>query len=287
MESNHSKSEIWLKIIVFTVAFVIFVGLFELFGYYVAGANPLDITIVTTIKQEVIIYFFGLLAGLSIVFMFMRFVDNEALSHLGLSLENRMKDIGLGIAAGLVIMGIGFLALLLLNQITFENIAFNAEKLALSIILFMIVAVLEEIVCRGYILRNLLKIHRGEIALIISSVIFALMHAFNPHMGWISYINLFLSGIVLGLPYILTKNLWFSIALHFSWNFFQALFGFSVSGKSSFSLVNIGRTENNLINGGDFGFEGSIFCVIALLLLIGYMNFQAKSQNNITQKDLT
>src|SRR5690606_17820912 len=284
MASKSSKSEIWLNIILFLLAFLIFVGLFELLGSYIAGANPLDETIVTTIKQDVIICFFGLTASLSIVFIFMRYVDKESISLLGLSYDNRIKDIGRGLIVGLVIMGIGFLVLLLLSQITVENIEFNAEKLVLSIILFVIVAVIEEVVCRGYILRNLLKIHHGATALVISSAIFALLHAFNPHMGWISYITPLLAGIVLGLPYMLTKNLWFSIASHFSWNFFQALSGFSVSGQSSFSLVHSGRTENTLINGGDFGFEGSIFCVLAQLIFIGYMSYQAKRPNKILVK---
>nr|WP_235817831.1 CPBP family intramembrane glutamic endopeptidase [Formosa haliotis] len=92
-------------------------------------------------------------------------------------------------------------------------------------------------------------------------------------MDWFSFLNLFLAGILLGITYTYTKNLWFPIALHFSWNLFQTLFGFNVSGQDFYSLIEFKITDNNMINGGDFGFEGSIFSVIAQVLAIGAIWF--------------
>jgi len=71
------------------------------------------------------------------------------------------------------------------------------------------------------------------------------------------------------LPYIYTKNLWFSIALHLSWNLFQALFGFNVSGHENYSLIEFEMTNQpNLLNGGPFGFEGSYLAIIAQVMTI-------------------
>ena len=77
---------------------------------------------------------------------------------------------------------------------------------------------------------------------------------------------MFLAGILLGLSYIYTKNLWFPIAFHFSWNLFQTIFGFNVSGQNTYSLIEFEITENTILNGGDFGFEGSIFATIFMIL---------------------
>ena len=60
---------------------------------------------------------------------------------------------------------------------------------------------------------------------------------------------LFLAGVLLGVSYVYTKNLWFPVALHFSWNFFEALFGFNVSGQDFYSLIDFNITEKNLLNG--------------------------------------
>jgi hypothetical protein len=105
-------------------------------------------------------------------------------------------------------------------------------------------------------------------ALFLSSVLFSLMHGANPNMDWFSFLNLFLAGILLGVSYIYTKNLWFPIALHFSWNFFQTLFGFNVSGQDFYSLIEFRISEKNILNGGNFGFEGSILSIIVQVILI-------------------
>ena len=67
-------------------------------------------------------------------------------------------------------------------------------------------------------------------------------------MDGFSAMSLFLAGILLGITYIYTKNLWFPVALHLSWNLFQTLFGFNVSGKDFYSLIEFKIQENNLLN---------------------------------------
>ena len=78
--------------------------------------------------------------------------------------------------------------------------------------------------------------------------------------------NIFLAGFFLGASYIFTKNLWFPIALHFSWNFFQSMFGFKVSGLDSYSIIEFTIPENNMLNGGEFGFESSLLSIIILII---------------------
>jgi hypothetical protein len=94
------------------------------------------------------------------------------------------------------------------------------------------------------------------------------MHSANPNRSWVGMINLFLAGILMGLPFIYTKNLMFPIAFHFSWNFFQSLFGFNVSGLDSYSLIEFKISQNTLANGGDFGFEGSVLAILFQVALV-------------------
>ena len=165
-------------------------------------------------------------------------------------------------------MGAGLLILISLNQVQFVKFNVSVIDITLAILVYIFVAFTEEALFRGYILRNFMGSFNNYVALIASSVLFAVAHGFNPNMDWFSYLNLFLAGILLGATYIYTKNLWFPIALHFSWNFFQTLFGFNVSGQQFYSLIEFKITDKNIINGGDFGFEGSIFSIAAQVLLI-------------------
>jgi membrane protease YdiL (CAAX protease family) len=155
-----------------------------------------------------------------------------------------------------------------LKEIVFLKTNFNFTELIISILLFIIVAVGEEVFLRGYVLKNLLFSFNKYVALIVSSILFSLMHVFNDHIDLFALSNLFLAGVLLGLPYIYTRNLWFSIAMHLSWNFFQALFGFNVSGHESYSLIEFKINEPNLLNGGLFGFEGSYLSIIAQIIAI-------------------
>lgn len=203
----------------------------------------------------------------------MKFIDKEKFVNLGFQVKDRMKDISFGLLLGFLIIGSGLVLLLALNQVEFQKMQFNFKELLLAVLMYIIVAITEEVLFRGYVLRNFMNSFNNYIALVISSVFFALAHGFNPDMDWFSFLSIFLAGILLGASYIYTKNLWFPIALHFSWNFFQTFFGFNVSGQEFYSFIVITINSKNRINGGDFGFEGSILSLIAQLLVITLIFF--------------
>jgi membrane protease YdiL (CAAX protease family) len=181
-------------------------------------------------------------------------------------------------------MAFGYTILLFLNEISFVKVNVNLYEIFISILLFIFVAIAEEVMFRGYILRNLMLSVNKHIALIISSLLFALIHLGNPNITWFSFLNIVLAGIFLGLSYIYTKNLWFPIALHLSWNLFQTLIGFKVSGQESYSIIEFNIKENNLLNGGEFGFEGSILSVGFMLISIGIIYKYYKKQENLSVK---
>jgi membrane protease YdiL (CAAX protease family) len=258
----------WQRILLLIIPYFFIVGVFQFFGLIIAGVDYKDLDATKTTEQHVIISLFGVIGTFIVLWVFMKFVDKEKFANLGFQIKNRLKDINAGLIFGFLIMGIGLILLLSLNQVEFLKLNFSFKELMLSILVYIIVSITEEVLFRGYILRNFMYSFNKYGALILSSLLFSLMHGFNPNMDWFSYLNLFLAGILLGASYVYTKNLWFPIALHFSWNFFQTLFGFNVSGQEFYSLIEFKITEKNILNGGDFGFEGSILSIIAEVLLI-------------------
>ena len=156
----------------------------------------------------------------------------------------------------------------------------NWRSIFYSILVFTCVSFSEELLIRGYVLKNFMSSFNKYFALIMSSLIFALMHGANPNISLIPLFNLFLAGILLGTSYIYTKNLWFPIGLHFGWNLFQTLFGFNVSGQDFYSLIEFKITASNLITGGAFGLEGSIYSIVIQVVLIVFliMYFERKNR---------
>ncbi|MBA4320283.1 MAG: CPBP family intramembrane metalloprotease [Flavobacterium sp.] len=268
MENINSQINGWIRILSFILPYIFVAGAFQFIGAMILDVNIADINSIKTTFQDFILNFFGLIGLLLVLWLFMKYVDNEKFINLGFHLKNKSKHFYLGVFLGFFIMGFAYLLLSQIDEIKYVKTIFKIKEILLSLGLFIIVAINEEVLMRGYVLRNLMYSFNKYIALIFSSFLFSLMHGLNPNMDWFSYLNLFLAGILLGSTYIFTKNLWFPIALHFSWNFFQSLFGFKVSGQDYYSLIEFKIVNPNIINGGLFGFEGSIFCIVIQLILI-------------------
>jgi len=239
---------------------------------------------IETSENYFILLLFNLLGTFFVLWLFMKYVDKEKFINLGFHIKNRFKDFNYGLAIGVFILTIGFLLLLFIDEIHFKEIIFNSKEILLTILIYTIVAIVEEVLFRGYILRNLMISFDKYISLIISSALFSLMHGFNPNIDLMGFTDLFIAGILLGITYIYTKNLWFPITLHFSWNLTQTFLGFNVSGKDVYSIIEFKITENNLLNGGDFGFEGSIFSIISqiIFIVVIWVYYHKKLEKNTT-----
>lgn len=264
----ENKNRGWQRILLLIVPYILIVGIFEYIGTLIAKADIGNVNSQKTSEQHMIMSFFSLLGTFLVIWFFMKYLDKERFMKVGFDTKNRLNEFIVGIVIGTFIMTSGYLILLFIGEINFERVIFDFKEIIISIFLFIIVAVMEELLMRGYILKNLMISFNKYVALIVSSVLFSLMHGFNPNIDLFALTNIFLAGILLGISYIHTKNLWFPIALHLSWNLFQTILGFNVSGQKTYSLIEFGITENNLLNGGKFGFEGSILSLIAMLITI-------------------
>ena len=279
--TNHKG---WLTAILSIIPFFIFVSFFQGFGVGLSnvlgkrGIIDFDFDKYLEIEDmrdflvaDTIIQYFDLIGVLLLLWVLMRFVDKEPFINLGFSLKGKVNDIILGMTLGLLLMAVGYTILILLGEIKFIEFNYDLKNIILLFLLFIAVSIAEETYVRGYVLKNLLQSFNPIISLIISSAIFSLLHFFNPNVNYIALTELFIAGILLGISYVYTKNLWFPIALHLSWNFFQVMFGFNVSGMDTYSLIEFEIIENNNINGGDFGFEGSYLSILFSLIMMYFL----------------
>lgn len=210
-----------------------------------------------------------LLSVFIVTFLMMRFLDRRPFSDLGFSLKGRGKDILYGFLMAVLIYTIGFGVCLLTGQIEVVGVHLHWSDLLLSGLFFAMVAIVEETMMRGYVLGRLLRTRLNKfISLLISSLLFALLHLMNPNVAFLPMLNLVLGGLLLGASYLYTRNLWFPVSLHFFWNWIQGpVLGYEVSGnRFCETLFSLRLPANNLINGGAFGFEGSLVCTVLATL---------------------
>ena len=162
------------------------------------------------------------------------------------------KKLGTGFA-----LGFGSLAIVALTalgtgaRVLTQNQAHIVRNLLGAALTAVAVAVLEEILFRGALFGTLRKVMNWGLALVISSMIYALVHFMESarqtgpvlwHSGFDllprmlrglgnwqqlipGFLNLTLAGALLALAYQRTGNLYFSIGLHAGWIFWLKSYG--------------------------------------------------------------
>lgn len=147
-------------------------------------------------------------------------------------------------------------------------------------------AIAEEILFRGVLFRIVEEKLGSYISLIISALIFGLLHLANPNSTITAAIGLAIqAGLLLGVSYMYSRNLWFPIAMHFAWNFTEtAIFGAVVSGNElSKTLITSTISGTNWVTGGEFGPEGSIQATIFCLVTTAVLFFLCSKEGKIVK----
>lgn len=276
MNTSTYTHQGWQRILLMILPYFIIVGGFQYLGIYLSDLSNEGFNTPKTTEQATIVQGFTLLGTTLVIALFLKFVDKKPFADIGLHSTHFLQDSLIGTGLGLLVMAVGLVMLLLTDQVQITSYSFNAYEIVLSILLFVIVSLNEELLIRGYVLQNLMLSFNKYVALILSSALFSVMHLANPNVDWVGILSLFLAGLLLGLCYLRTGSLWLPIALHFSWNFFQSLLGFNVSGMDHYSIFHLDILGVNNWNGGSFGLEGSILSSLlqlpALWFVYAYFN---------------
>ncbi|MCH8534674.1 MAG: CPBP family intramembrane metalloprotease [Flavobacteriaceae bacterium] len=276
----------WLRVVFVIVVYLMIGNMFKLVGFFVSGIDVNKPTRYASISELLTISLFDFLGVLLIIWAFLKLLDKQSLANFGLSLKNRINDLFIGLSVGFVIMGFGTIILMKLETIFYQGLNLNTHQLVNLFFLFIIVAFKEEILYRGYILRNLMNSFNHFVALLISALIFALFHGVNSQTNFLTFINIFLGGIMFGLCYMQNKNLWLPISLHFSWNYFQCLFGLN-AGDDLYSLFTFKKSDVGMINIRGYLFEQPLLYTMVSLLLVAIMFLRYYCVKKNQGKDLT
>lgn len=180
----------------------------------------------------------------------------------------RQLGAGIGLTLGMMILLVALElvfgdARMLSAHVTFGH---SLSVLFLGFLSFTLVGFSEEILVRGYPFTVLLRQGGVAAALLLTSGVFSIMHAFNPGIGWFGFLNIFLAGIWLGLARVVSGSLWLPVGLHIGWNFFLGpVFGFPVSGIIERSVLITITGRPDWLTGGAFGPEGGLLATVVLI----------------------
>lgn len=266
----------WLRALIF-ILLVIPVSLacfwltqkFLYTGAATPGVEPAD----ESLLNFAIVYTTGAAGTFLLLFLFVKFIDKKSIKSLGFYWKGYENDAGIGFFTGVFLLALGTIMLITSGYLKFTGIAIEPQNLFISLILFVIVAAAEEVIFRGYVLHNLMQSLQPWLALAVSALLFGLFHYSNPEAGLLPILNVIAGGFLLGINYIYTRNLWFGIFLHFSWNFFQGpVFGYEVSGFNAGGVFVQSMDGPAWLTGAGFGFEGSAVALILVTLAVIFLH---------------
>lgn len=218
-----------------------------------------------------------LAAALVVGYLCTRWLEDLPWRALGLSLHARwLRDFFVG-----SIIGITSLALATGIATAGGGLRFSApdrglllqigHTLVFSAALFIIAALAEEALFRGYPLQTLARAGLAWLGVLLTSVPFAAVHLRNPNVvQGFTFLNTALAGVWLAAAYLRTRSLWFPLGVHWSWNWaLGSLFGLPVSGITNIAPhpllhgVDLGPAW---LTGGSYGIEGGVACTITLVI---------------------
>lgn len=259
---------------------MMFLCMFLFLGYKLAAVEMPEGGLLSHVWETL----FMLVGYLSAAVLILRW-RNLPLSLLGLSLKGRGKDLLAGAGVAVLLYAVGFGLSLLMGMVEVVDVQWMPRDLLGALMFFLLVAVTEEVMLRGFVLGRMLSEGMNRfVALLLSSALFSAMHLFNPNFAFLPFVNILLAGCLLGASFLYTRNLCFPIVLHWFWNWLQGpVLGYEVSGTDcGQTLLTLRLKGNDLLTGGSFGFEGSLICTVLLvvgtLAIVGYYERRGRKE---------
>jgi len=214
-------------------------------------------------------------AALGIITLLLRYFENLGLAAIGMPFAARAwSETAVGTLLGAVpvslLVGLAVIAGYGSVSPGGMNAASFVQMLLPMLLAGFLLAAWEEFVLRGYLLRQLSLGLNPAAAVVITGVLFGLMHSGNPGANWQGLLYTAIGGILMGWLVLRSGSLWLLIGYHFGWNATASgLFGLELSGfEEESSLFNSTLAGADWLTGGSYGFEASLPAVVFEVLVL-------------------
>ncbi len=204
-----------------------------------------------------------------VLVLFIKVIDKENLvSFLNLSFKNHAKEFFIGGIFGAICILTGFLIIIKLNWDWIElSPNTKIDHFFVSMLYTLFYVILSVAMSNGYILRKLTAVYSVTASLLIGSAVYTFPVFFNSDAAFGLAVNLFLLGILSGMLYLTTQNLWITIGFNFSWMYIQSILGFYMGGWAYPSVFLLNFEEMTPF-GIPLGFDEFYVCTVILTISI-------------------
>lgn len=210
----------------------------------------------------------GVLLAAGAILLLGRTFQRKTLEEIGISLRGAAPLILQGALIGIVMTGMIVGVMMLMGWYQILDVDVDTLAIGRALIAFFLVALFEELLFRGVLFWQLDNMFGSWLALLITSAFFGATHLGNANATlWTALAVAVGGGLSLGAAYLMTRNVWVAVGLHWMWNFLQGpIFGFSVSGNVTYKVLTSTIHGSALWTGGSFGADAGLPALIAATL---------------------
>jgi uncharacterized protein len=275
------------KVLYFPVTKII-VGISVCFSLFVVIQNfvlkPFFYSIIPakSIADPIIIFISVIVLLVSYYYLF-RFYDKRKITEL--SLKQLPKEMFGGFLFGFLTISLSIFILYLLGYYQAFSITTTHYTARLFTVL-LFAGIVEDLFHRGLIVRVIENWLGTHVAIVIAMLV-ELQHIFNANSDLFSFSVDLIWGFTMAMMFIYTKRIWLPYFFHIGWNFAQPFYGSNLTGQNDFgTIIQSKFTGPELLTGGEFGIENSIFTPSFLLVIGIVLYYLSKKEGKIVKGKL-
>ena len=165
-----------------------------------------------------------------------KYLMKRPFSFIGFTLNKRwFSQLSIGVFLGFVIQVSALLLMALFGWYGIEGFLWDflfigalLPALLYAFVMSTEISIFEEFVFRGFIMNALKERYNLKIGVLVSSIIFGLLHFSgfaNEFPWWLSIVSATIAGFIFAQAYLLFNNIWVPLGLHFAWIFTAQILG--------------------------------------------------------------
>lgn len=244
-------------------------------GLFACGKNPLQGEMFDP-NIMILIMYYGYALMIGIMILYWKLFQKKTVVQLGFTKNAGTYLIGAGLGAVLVTSCA--VPAVLTGAITCNGVFSNIDHTFIMLMLggFVFQSAMEEVLCRGIVLKLLKDRVPGPAAVGVSTALFIIPHLSGmteASAGIIIFavINLILISLIFSLITLRFNSIWAACGLHSVWNFIlYNVLGLNLSGNDTVTsaVFDMRSTGENILNGGQYGIEASVITAVVLAVAL-------------------
>jgi membrane protease YdiL (CAAX protease family) len=225
--------------------------------------------------------FLGMLFGHFIV---IKIFEKSGLSFIRLTGHQFFSKLLVGVFFGVFWLMIAVIPIYFLGQGQLTEVfSLTATQLLIYFFILFVNAAMQELLVHGYLFSLLQNKYSKITALIVTSILFLLLHPGAINAGIIASINVFGAGLIFGLIIFCFDSLLSATVAHTIWNYFGAVW-FGLIPLDNYPTMKLLKVTGDPIFIGDKnGMETSLTVTVTIVLVITIILIRKNLRHKIFQ----